>query len=103
MNLMKNQIIQKFKSFEILKEKVGRKKAHFFNHWTKTLCSMSSKISALDAGHMQENNIVKKHVWLSIETHFGILWDLCVFIYKPKYSYAIMYECKNSPSSHELF
>jgi hypothetical protein len=26
----------------------------------------------------------------------------CVFGYKPKYSYTIMYECENSPLSHEL-
>jgi hypothetical protein len=35
MNLMKNQIIQKCQSFEILKEMTTRKKIHFFNHLTK--------------------------------------------------------------------
>jgi len=35
MNLMKNQIIQKCQSFEILKERTTRKKIHFFNHLTK--------------------------------------------------------------------
>jgi hypothetical protein len=34
-NLMKNQIIQKFQSLEILKEKVTRQRTHFFNHLTK--------------------------------------------------------------------
>jgi hypothetical protein len=35
MNLMKNQIIQKFQSFEILKEKNAKQKTHFFNHLIK--------------------------------------------------------------------
>jgi hypothetical protein len=35
MNLMENQIIQKFQSFEILKEGVVKKKIHFINHLTK--------------------------------------------------------------------
>ncbi len=40
---MKNQIIQKFQSFEILKERATRQRIHFFNHLTKKLCSMGSK------------------------------------------------------------
>jgi len=43
MNLMKHQIVQKFKSLEILKERVAKKRIHFLNHLTKTLCSMGSK------------------------------------------------------------
>jgi hypothetical protein len=52
MNLIKNQIIQKLRSFEILKEKAVRKKIHFLNYLTKKLCSMSSKCLALGAHHM---------------------------------------------------
>jgi hypothetical protein len=40
MNLMKNQIIQKLQSLEILKERVGRQRTHFFNHLAKKICSM---------------------------------------------------------------
>jgi hypothetical protein len=47
MNLMKNQIIQKFQSLEILKERVARQKTHFKNHLIKKLCSMGSKCLAL--------------------------------------------------------
>jgi len=36
MNLMKNQIIQKFQSFEILKERIARQRVHFLNHLIKT-------------------------------------------------------------------
>jgi hypothetical protein len=35
MNLMKNQIIQKFQSFEILKERVKRQRIHYKNHLKK--------------------------------------------------------------------
>jgi hypothetical protein len=46
------------------------------------------------------NNLAKKHVWLSIETHFGIF---CISSIKQKYLYTIMYECEKSPLTHELF
>ncbi len=35
MNLMKNQIIQKFQSLEILKERVARQRTHLKNHRIK--------------------------------------------------------------------
>ncbi len=44
------------------------------------------------------NNLAKKHVWLFIETHFGILY---IYNIKPKYSYTIMYECEKSLITHE--
>jgi hypothetical protein len=49
MNLMKNQIIQKFQSFE---KKGYKAKDSFFKPFDKKLCSMGSKCLALDAGHM---------------------------------------------------
>ncbi len=52
MNLMKNQIIQKYQSLEILKEKASRQMIHFLNNLTKTLCSMGSKCVALGANYM---------------------------------------------------
>jgi hypothetical protein len=52
MNLMKNQIIQKFQSFEILKERATRQKIHFFYHLTKKYSSMGSKCLTLGASHM---------------------------------------------------
>ncbi len=52
MNLMKNQIIQKFQNLKILKEKVARQRTHFLNHLIKKLCSMGSKGLALEASHM---------------------------------------------------
>jgi hypothetical protein len=33
----------KCQSFEILKERFARQRSHFFNHWSKRLCSMGSK------------------------------------------------------------
>ncbi len=35
MNLMKNQIIQKYQSLQILKEKASRQRTHFLSHLTK--------------------------------------------------------------------
>ncbi len=52
MNLMKNEIIQNFQSFENLNEKVIRARIYFKNHLIKKLCSMGSKCLALDVGHM---------------------------------------------------
>ncbi len=52
MNLMKNQIIQKFQSLEILKERATRQRTHFVNYLIKKLCSMGSKCLALYASHM---------------------------------------------------
>jgi len=46
MNLMKNQIIQKFQNLEILKERAARQRVHFLNHLIKKLCSMGSKCLA---------------------------------------------------------
>jgi hypothetical protein len=36
-NLMKNQIIQKFQSLEILKERATRQRVHFFNYLIKKI------------------------------------------------------------------
>jgi hypothetical protein len=51
MNLMKNQIIQKFQSLDILKERVARQRIPFKNHLINKKCSTSSKCLTLDAGH----------------------------------------------------
>jgi hypothetical protein len=55
MNLMKNQIIQKFQSLEILKESIASQRAHFKNHLTKKLYLLGSKSLGLGIGHMCKN------------------------------------------------
>ncbi len=45
------------------------------------------------------NKHANKHVWLSIETHFGIF---CIYGIKLKYSYTIVYDCEKTPLIHEL-
>jgi len=45
------------------------------------------------------NKHAKKHVWLSIETHFGVFYISNI---KLKYLYAIMYDCEKSSLTHEL-
>jgi hypothetical protein len=42
----------KCQSLKILKEKTARQRAHFLNHLTKKICSMSSKCLAIGVGHM---------------------------------------------------
>jgi hypothetical protein len=55
MNLMKNQIIQKFQSLEILKERATWQRIHFLK-----LCSMGSKCLALNVGHMSRKQSCQK-------------------------------------------
>ncbi len=62
MNLMKNQIIQKFQNLEILKERAARQRVHFLNHLIKKLCSMGSKCLAWMQVTCARNNFTKKHV-----------------------------------------
>jgi hypothetical protein len=52
MNMMKNQIIQKFQSLEILKERIARQWTHILNHLIKKNSSTGSKCLALNASHM---------------------------------------------------
>jgi hypothetical protein len=52
MNLMKNQIIQKFQSLEILNERVARQKIHLKTHLITKLFLMGSKCLAFEVGHM---------------------------------------------------
>jgi hypothetical protein len=49
---MKNQILQKFQSLEILKESVARPRIIFKKPFGKMLYSMGSKCLALGVGHM---------------------------------------------------
>jgi hypothetical protein len=52
MNLMKNQIIQKFQSLEILKERTTRQRTHLKNHLIRILYSIGSNFLALNVSHM---------------------------------------------------
>jgi hypothetical protein len=53
MNLMKNQIKQKFQNLEILKKRVIRQRIHFKNYLIQKIFSMGSTCLALDASHMR--------------------------------------------------
>jgi hypothetical protein len=86
MNLMKNQIIQKLKSLEILKENVARKRVQFFLPFDKKLCSMGSKCLTLDVGHVQKITLPKKMLGYPMKLILGFSKILCNSTYKPKYS-----------------
>jgi hypothetical protein len=70
---------------------------------TKELCSMGSKCLAWSASHMCRKKSCQKTCLVVHWNVFLFLGNFCVFGYKPKYSYTIMYECENSPLPHELF
>ncbi len=100
MNLMKNQIIQKFQSFEILEERAANKDS-LFENFDKTIIFNRFKVFNFRCrSHVQEVSLPKNMFLLYIETHFEIFY---ISSYKPEYLYTIMYECENSPPSHELF
>jgi hypothetical protein len=63
---------------------------------------MGSKCLTLMQVTCARNKHVKKHVWLSTETHFGIFGIFYISSIKLKYSYTIMYDCEKSPITHEL-
>ncbi len=79
-NLMKNQIIRKFLSLEILKERSARKRIHFFDHLTKNYVQWVQNVQLQVQITCVKNNLAKKHVWLSIEIHFGIFWGFFAFL-----------------------
>jgi hypothetical protein len=59
MNLMKNQIIQKFQNFEILKERVTRQRTHFLNHLIKKYVQWFKMSSFRCKSHVKEINMQK--------------------------------------------
>jgi len=78
-------------------------KDSFFKPFDKKLCSMGSKCLALSVIHMCKKYSCQKNMFgcpLKLILRFSGIF--CIFGYKPKYSYTIMYECENSPPSHEL-
>ncbi len=52
--------------------------------------------------HVQEKILLENMFGCPLKLIFGIYGNLCIFGYKPKHSYTIMYECENSPPPHEL-
>ncbi len=102
MNLMKNQIIQKFQSLEILKERAARQKTHFKNHLIKNYVQWVQMSSFRCRSHLQEINMPKNMFGCPLKFILKFYKILCVSGMKPKYSYTIMYECEKSPLTHEL-
>jgi hypothetical protein len=52
--------------------------------------------------HAQEIILPKTLFGCPLKLILGFSEIFCVSSYKQKYSYTIMYECENSPLSHEL-
>ncbi len=81
-DLMKNQIIQKFQSLEIWKERATNQRIHFLTIWQNNVFNgFKLYVQVTCVG----NNPARKHVWLSLETHFGFSRIFYIYGYKPKY------------------
>jgi hypothetical protein len=103
MNLMKNQIIQKFQSLEFLKKRVARQRTHFKNHLIKKLCSIFKMFSIRRRSHVQEIIWPKNMFGYPLKLILGFSRIFCIFGIELKYSYTIIYECEKSPLTYELF
>ncbi len=98
-NLIKNQIIQKCQSLEILKEKATRQRTHFFQLFDQKIMFNGFKMSSCRCrSYVQSKNMFGCPLTLILRFS-GIFY---VFKYKQKYSYTIMYEYENSPLSCEF-
>ncbi len=92
MNLMKNQIIQKFQSFEILKERVLRQRTHLKNHLINFFIFNGLKMFNFKCkSHVQEINMPKNMFGCLLKLILGFFGIFCIFCIKLKYSYTIMY------------
>jgi hypothetical protein len=104
MNLMKNQIIEKFQKFWNFKGKGCKEKNSFFNHLTTKKMFNRFKMSSLRCrSHVQEIILPKNMFGYPLKFILAIFGDFYIFSYKPKYSCTIMYECEKSPPPHQLF
>ncbi len=95
MNLIKNQILQKYESFEILKERVVKQRAQFFLAFDKIIMFNGFKMSNFKCrSHVQEIILLKNMFSCPLTFILGFLRIFCIFGYKSKYSYKIMDECE---------
>jgi hypothetical protein len=100
MNLMKNQIIQKFQSLEILKKRATKKKTQYLKPFDKKIMFKMSSFTC--KSHVQEIILSKNMFGCPLKFILRFFKTFCIYDCKPKYSHTIMYECENSPLSHEL-
>jgi len=94
-----------YKNFKVFKfwRKGCKEKDFFFKPFDKTIVFNRFKMSSLRCrSHVQEKILPNNMFGCPLKLIFGISRIFFVFGYKPKYSYTIMYECKNSQSPHEL-
>jgi len=93
-NLMKNQIIQKFQSLEILKKKATRQKNSFKKPFDKKYIFNEFKMFSFKCRSFK---IAKKMFGCPLKLILGFFEFFCISCYEQNYSYTIMYECENSP------
>jgi hypothetical protein len=102
-NLMKNQIKQKFQSFEILKEKGYKAKDSFSWPFGKNIMFNGFKMSNFKCkSHVKEIILSKTSLVVYWNSFWGFSRIFYIFGNKKKYWYTITCACEKSPSSHEL-
>ncbi len=99
MNLMKNQIIQKFKSWNFEKKGFKAKDLFFKPFDIKKMLNGLKMSSFICRSHVQEIILPKNMFGCPLKLILGIFYISSI---KPKYSFTIMYECEKSPLTHEL-
>jgi hypothetical protein len=101
MNLMKNHTkISKFLKFE---GKGYKANDSFKKSFDKKIIFNGFKMFNFRCkSHVHEIILLKNMFDFLLKLILGFYGIFCIFYYKPKYSHTIMYECENSPLSHEF-
>jgi len=91
-----------FKIFKFWKKKATRKKKKISTIWKKIMFNGFKKTSFRCKLHVQEKILPKNMFSCPLKFIFEIFGNFCISSCKLKYSFTIMYECENSPPTHEL-
>ncbi len=96
MNLMKNQIIQKFQNLGILKERATRQKTHFKNHLIKKKMFNGFKMSSFRCrSHVHEIILLKNIFGCPLKFILVIFGNFCIYGIKLKYHTKLCMDVKN--------
>jgi hypothetical protein len=101
MNSMKTKLYKNFKIFKFWRKGL-QGKGILKNHLIKKKLFNGFKMSSLKCNHMCKKTFCQKTCLVIHWNLFLEFLDFCIFGYKSKYSYTIMYECENSPLPHKL-
>ncbi len=93
-----------YKNFKVLKfwrKGVQGEGLNFFYHLIIKKFNVFKVSNFRCRSHVQEIILPKNMFSCPLNFIWGFFGIFCIFNYRPKYWYTIMYECENSPLSHE--